>query len=164
MMLKKERLLYLPDEASVGDQVGPRRAFEALIQDGRLAAYQAFAPDYEAAVSGPLDASARLLALANSFQPTIVLWSAPSNFPVKSELVARLRSLESSPTIVLQDMDARGMVRKRLVPSTRSLAKEADLVYLSGTGRLASATPSTGSMVSVSAHHGHRPRSASTTW
>jgi hypothetical protein len=137
MMLKKERLLYLPDEASVGDQVGPRRAFEALIQDGRLAAYQAFAPHYEASVSGAVDASARLLALANSFQPTIILWSHPSNFPVKSELVARLRSLGSSPTIVLQEMDAWGMVRKRLTPSTRLLAKEADLVYLCGTGSLA---------------------------
>jgi hypothetical protein len=66
-MLKKERLLYLPAEERLGDQVGPRRAFEALIRDGRLAAYQAFAPDYEAAVSGPLDASARFLALASSF-------------------------------------------------------------------------------------------------
>jgi hypothetical protein len=137
MMLTKERLLYLPDEDRLGVQVGPRRAFEALIRDGRLAAYQAFAPHYESAVSGPVDASARLFALANSFQPTIILWSHPSNFPVKSELVARLRSLGSSPTIVLQDMDAWGMVRKRLTPSTRLLAKEADLVYLSGTGSLA---------------------------
>jgi len=140
MMLKKERLLYLPylpTEASVRDWVGPRGAFEALIRDGRLAAYQEFAPDYEATVSGPLDASARLLALANSFQPTIVLWSHPTAFPVKSELVAGLRSLGSSPTIVLQDMDAWGMVRKRLTPSTRLLAKEADLVYLCGTGSLA---------------------------
>ncbi len=137
MMLTKEHLLYLPDEASVGDQVGPRRAFEALIRDGRLAAYQAFAPEYEAAVSGAVDASARLLALANSFQPTIVLWSHPPASLVTSELVARLRSLESTPTIVLQDMDAWGMVRKRLTPSTRLLAKEADLVYLCGTGSLA---------------------------
>jgi hypothetical protein len=136
-MLKKERLLYLPDEERLGVQVGPRRAFEVLIRDGRLAAYQAFAPHYEAAVSSPIDASARLLALASSFQPTIILWSHPSNFPVTSELVARLRSLESAPTIVLQDMDGWGIVRKRLTASTRLLAKEADLVYLSGTGSLA---------------------------
>jgi hypothetical protein len=137
MMLKNERLLYLPDEAHLGDQVGPRRAFEALIRDGRLGAYQAFAPAYEAAVSGSVDASARLFALANSFQPTIVLWTHPAAFPVASELVAKLRSLGSSPTIVLQDMDPWGMIRNRLTPSTRLLAKEADLVYLSGTGSLA---------------------------
>jgi hypothetical protein len=137
MMLTKERLLYLPDEDRLGGQVGPRRAFEALIRDGRLAAYQAFAPHYEAAFSGPVDASARLLALANAFQPTIILWSHPSNFRVPSELVARLRSVASRPTIVLQDMDAWGMVRKRLTPSTRLLTKEADLVYLCGTGSLA---------------------------
>ena len=137
MMLTKEHLLYLPDEDRLGVQVGPRRAFEALIRDGRLAAYQAFAPEYEAAVSGAVDASARLLALANSFQPTIVLWSHPPASLATSEIVARLRSLDSSPTIVLQDMDPWGMVRKRLTPNTRLLAKEADLVYLSGTGRLA---------------------------
>ncbi len=137
MMLKKERLLYLPDEARVGDQVGPRRAFEALARNGRLGAYQPFAPVYEAAVSGPVDASDRLLSLAIAFQPTIVLWSHPSTFPVTSELVARLRGLQSSPTVVLQDMDPWGMVRTRLTPSTRLLAKEADLVYLSGTGSLA---------------------------
>jgi hypothetical protein len=137
MTLKKERLLYLPNEDRLGDQVGPRRAFEALIRDGRLAAYQAFAPHYEAAVSGPVDASARLLALANSFQPTIILWAHPSNFPVPSELVARLRSLESTPTIVLHDMDPWGMVRHRLTPSTRLLAREADLVYLCGAGSVA---------------------------
>jgi hypothetical protein len=34
-------------------------------------------------------------------------------------------------------MDAWGMVRKRLTPSTRLLTKEADLVYLCGTGSLA---------------------------
>lgn len=135
-MLTKERLLYLPDEAVLGGQVGARRAFEALARDGRLAAYQAFAPAYEATSVGAVDASARLVALANSFQPTIVLWSHPKDFPVTSELVTSLRSLKSSPTIVLQDMDPWGMIRVRLTPSTRVLAREADLVYLSGTGNL----------------------------
>jgi hypothetical protein len=136
-MLSEERLLYLPDETSLGDQVGPRRAFEALTRDGRLAAYQAFAPIYEAAVSSPVDAQARLLALANSLQPTIVLWSHPSTFPATSELVNGLRKLRSSPTTVLHEMDPWGIVRKRLTPSTRLIAKDADLVYLCGTGSVA---------------------------
>lgn len=135
-MLEKERLLYLPEEEVLGEQVGPRRAFEGLIRDGRLAAYLAFVPAYEAAFSGSDDVSARLLALAKSFQPTIVLWSHPVAFPVTSQLVTRLRGLRSSPTIVLQEMDAWGIVRKRLTPSGRLLAKEADLVYVCGTGSL----------------------------
>jgi len=80
---------------------------------------------------------AKLFAFANSFQPTIILWLRPTAFPVTSELVARLRSLGSSPTIVLQERDACGIVQNRLTPNARLLAKEADLVYLSGTGSLA---------------------------
>ena len=134
--LENERLLYLPDEAQVGDQVGPRRAFEQLVGDGRLGAYEAFSPNPEEAATGPSEAKARLVELAALFQPTIILWSHPGAFPVTRELLLELRSIGSSPTVVLQDMDAWGMLRKRLSTSVRVLAKEANLVYISGTGSL----------------------------
>jgi hypothetical protein len=132
--LENERLLYLPDEAHVGDQVGPRRAFEQLVGDGRLGAYEAFSPDLKEAASVPSEARARLVELAASFQPTIILWSHPGAFPVTRELLLELRSVGSSPTVVLQDMDAWGMLRKRLSTSVRVRAKDANLVYTSRTG------------------------------
>jgi hypothetical protein len=135
-MVELQRLLYLPDELIGGDQVGPRRAFETLSREGSLAGYRVFSPLLEAAASDPIDASARLLKIARSFQPTVILWSHPSSFPVTRDFVSDLRSIQSRPTIVLQEMDAWGTLRKRLTQGTRVLALEADLVYLSGTGTL----------------------------
>lgn len=138
LSLKQERLLYLPDESELGDQVGPRRAFEALKRKGHIAAYEAFSPAYEAAATSQADASAGLLALARSFQPTIVLWSHPVGFLLNRGFIIELRRLATSPTVVLLDMDPWGAIRApRLTSTTRVLAREADLVYLCGSGSLA---------------------------
>jgi hypothetical protein len=136
-MLTNERLLYLPDEIEIGGQVGPRRAFESLASLGRISGYHAFAPECEARIVGYEETTRRLLETAEAFRPTIILWSHVTTFPVAAALVRQLRNLASQPTLVLQDMDPWGVFRKRLTLSARVLAKEADLVYLSGGSSLA---------------------------
>jgi hypothetical protein len=136
-MLEAERLLYLPDEIEHGGQVGPRRAFESLASSGRIAGYQAVAPEYEARVAGYDQATRRVLEMAKALQPTIVLWSHVTAFPITVPLVRQLRGLASQPTLVLQDMDGWGLIRSRLTPSAKVIAKEADLIYVAGTGSLA---------------------------
>ena len=121
LSLKQERLLYLPDESELGDQVEPSSVRGAEAQ-GSYAAYEAFSPAYEAAATSQADASAGLLALARSFQPTIVLWSHPVGFLLNSGFIIELRRLATSPTVVLIDMDPWAIRAPRLTSTTRVLA------------------------------------------
>ena len=134
--LGRTRLLYLPDEGEIGDQAAPRRAFARLADEGRLAGYEAFSFLVEARSGGPDEAIAQLLALVDRFAPTVILWSHPGRFPVTAGLVEGLRARPDRPVIALQDMDAYGQVRARPGKGTRTLARTADVVYLSGRGPL----------------------------
>ncbi len=68
------RLLYIPNESIVGDQSGPRGAFEEHLRTGRLEAYDAYSFLVEAKRLGSwrrmLD---DLMQFARAFAPTAIL-------------------------------------------------------------------------------------------
>jgi hypothetical protein len=126
-----ERLLYIPNERAEGDQPGPRRTFESLLANGKLAAYTALPVDVYIERDGPDQAFARLLATARSLEPSIVLWQHPYH-DMPSDVLSQLKRHGSY--LVYHEGDAYGWVRKRLPARARTLARASDLTLLPGTG------------------------------
>lgn len=131
------KLLYIPNEHHEGYQSGPRRAFSRLSQAGVLAGCETYPMDFNTKRLGSFDvAFAELMGRAAALQPDIVLWQHVERLPVTHAHLVALKALPSRPTLVYQEMDAYGVIRKRLTKSTILLAREADLVYLCGLGSL----------------------------
>ena len=100
------RLLYIPNEVELGQQRGPRRVFESLMDKGELEAYKAFALPYEFTARG---SAARALddleRMATDLQPTLVLWQHIMNSPIPASFHRRIRNLDSQPLVAFQDID-----------------------------------------------------------
>lgn len=130
-------LLYLPNEGTPGDQVGPRAAFEALAREGRLSAYQAFSYLVEARRDGAEGALRRLEALVRERRPDVLLWQHVSDFPVGKEHLAALRAASPGTHLLYHEGDVYGRWVKRLPRATRRLMAAADTVALVGKGEYA---------------------------
>jgi len=129
------RLIYVPNEDRIGDQVGARAAFESMDKDGRLSAYASFSFLVESRGAGsPERALAGLLQLVSRFGPDIILWQHVGTFPVSSQYLKRLKSSPSHPLLVYHEADVFGRLRKRAPPPVRRFAAEADMVFLCGLG------------------------------
>jgi hypothetical protein len=132
------RLLYLPNELEEGEQFGPRSVFESMLTFGELAAYQAYSFLVEEKRGGSstrvLDG---LLEIAERFQPDIILWQHPGNFPIPSGFGYRLKNINSRPVLVYDERDVYGGKRKPMTLSMCTLALEADIVFLVGLGSYA---------------------------
>jgi hypothetical protein len=129
------RLLYLPNELEKREQFGPRSVFESMLTSGELAAYQDYSFLEEQKRRGSSDAVLNgLYAAAEQFQPDIILWQHPGNFPIPSGFGNRLKSIASRPVLAYDERDIYGGRRKPLTPGMRTLASEADIVFLVGLG------------------------------
>jgi hypothetical protein len=103
------RLLYVPNEVELGQQRGPRRVFESLMDEGALEAYKAFALPYEFTARGSTARALDDLAtMATDLQPTLVLWQHIMNSPIPASFHRFIRNLESQPLIAFQDIDPYG--------------------------------------------------------
>lgn len=124
------RLLYLPNEGSRGDQLGPREGFEYLFKTERLEAYEAFSFLVEARELGSWDVMLdKLVDVSEVFQPSAILWCLQNNGIVPKRYVAKLKSLASRPIIAQRTGDSYWKPPREMV----ELGREIDVTFLTGT-------------------------------
>lgn len=134
------RLLYLPNEGKRnGRQTEGRVAFESMFAAGDLQAYEVFS-FWDALESGltPAAVHEKLYQLACVFQPHILLWQHPTDFPVCTDTIHRIKALNPSPLIVYDERDAYVWPQKRLMIGSKSLCSQCDVAFVTGlnTGKL----------------------------
>jgi len=137
-------LLFLPNEETEGDQVGPREAFSELARRGVLSRYQAFSYLVEARLHGAPAGLERLRALAERTRPDVLLWQHAGNFPVTPAFLAALRAASPGTHLVYHEGDVYGRWVKRFPSSVRALLAAADTVALVGGGEFAALARSAG--------------------
>jgi len=140
------RLLYLPNEGTVGDQVGPRRAFERFLAEGRLGAYQAYSYLVRAKALGDHRAALdELLSAAREFAPDVIFVQHMTDaYPVDQAYLRQLKALPSRPQLVLWEGDAYGQIIKPLDSTLKAVMGATDLAFLVGLGYLAEAARKAG--------------------
>lgn len=140
------RLLYLPNEGTEGDQVGPRRAFERFHTEGSLSAYQAYSYLVRARALGAHRAALEeLLNTAREFAPDVIFVQHMTDaYPVDRTYLQQLKTLPSRPRLVLWEGDAFGRNIKKLDATLRGVMAESDLTFLVGLGYLAEVVRKTG--------------------
>lgn len=140
------RLLYLPNEGTEGDQVGPRRAFERALSEGQLSAYQAYSYLVrDKAVGDHGLALAELQNIAREFAPDVIfVQHINGTYPADSDYFRALKSIPSKPKLVMWEGDPYGRLLKPLDATLKAVMAESDLTFLVGLGYLAEAVRKTG--------------------
>lgn len=130
------RWLYIPNERTEGDQIGPRKAFEALHASGELSAYQAYSYLVrDKQVASHADALVEMLAVASEFRPDVIfIQRTTDGYPMDREYLRQLKGVPGSPRLVLYEEDAYGHLIKRIDATMRNVMSESDMTILSGTG------------------------------
>lgn len=140
------RLFYLPNEGIDGDQIGPRRAFERALAEGRLSAYQAYSYLVRAKEHGNHRASLEeLFKTARDFAPDVIfVQHMTDSYPVGRAYLGQLKSLPSRPRLVLWEGDAYGRSIKKPDTTLCAVMAESDMTFLVGLGYLADAARAAG--------------------
>ncbi len=140
------RLLYLPNEDTEGDQVGPRRAFERFHAEGSLSAYRAYSYLVRAKALGTQRvAREELLNTAREFAPDVIfVQHMTDTYPVDRSYLQQLKTLPSRPRLVLWEGDAYGRFFKPLDGTLKAVIAESDITFLVGLGYLADAAKAAG--------------------
>jgi hypothetical protein len=131
------KLLYLPNEVTVGDQVGPRLAFQKMLAQGELAAYESLSFLVTAKESGTAASLAEIVAKVQSMQPDLLLWQHIGVFPITDAFMRRLRAACPGMKILYHEGDMFGGWAKPLPRQTAIAMRSADVVSLVGTGEFA---------------------------
>lgn len=129
--LAKERLLYIPNERTIGDQEGPRRTFQSLWERGKLLEYEAYSLHVKQRETSLERALQDLIHLAERLQPTLVLWQHPGHLDIPTEVLERLRRLAY---LIYHEGDIYGNLKKRLPLGARRLAEASDVAFTVGMG------------------------------
>lgn len=137
--MKALRFFYVPNEGREGDQVGPRKAFGQLFDEGVFSAYTAYSYLVERAkAAGHEDALERLHAAVQAFQPDVIYFQHLNrSYPVDRAYVQRLKSVASAPKFVWHDPDPYGKFIKPLDATMKAVLAETDMAILVGLGYLA---------------------------
>lgn len=133
------RLLYLPNEQLPAvEQVGPRRAFEAMAARGELAAYEvySFLSEYRRGQRAAV-VQGEILERLRDVRPDVLLWQHVSEFPVDAAYLRRVKQACPGMVLVYHEGDACGPGANRVSPAMRALASECDVLATTGLGRLA---------------------------
>lgn len=135
---KPPKLLYLPNERYEGEHFGLRSVFEGMFKLGELSGYVVFPFLVEQERLGSNEKVIKeIYQLAENFQPEIILWQRPGNFHIDPGFGKRLKEIRSHPVIVYDERDVWGGRSKPFTDSMKTLAKEADIVFLVGLGKYA---------------------------
>ncbi len=133
------RVLYLPNEAVLGgenQQVGGRAAFSEMAGDGtieQLAIYSFLGEFY--AANRNIEASHReLLETVRAFQPDIIFWSHPQDYPVSKALIQAIRDCGSNPLLAYHEGDPFDRFYKTLRDPQRTLYRHSDVFFTVGLG------------------------------
>jgi hypothetical protein len=137
--MKPLRFFYVPNEAEEGDQVGPRKAFRLLHEQGVLSAYGAYSYLVERRrAADHTQALQRLHAAVEAFQPDVIFFQHLNrSYPVDRAFVRRLKSVASAPKFVWHDPDPYGKLIKPLDDTMKAALAESDMAILVGLGYLA---------------------------
>ena len=92
------RWLYVPNENTEGDQIGPRMAFEKLQQEGFFSAYAVYSYLVRGtAVNCHQEALNEFIESARAFAPDVIFIQHPSNgYPMDRAWLRQLKSLPAS--------------------------------------------------------------------
>jgi hypothetical protein len=138
------KLLYLPNEVNVGDQVGPRDAFENLVLKGKLLRYEAFSFLFEAKKRGVSGMLSCLKDQVNEIQPDLLFWQHVGDFSINEKEIASIRAMAPKMRLIYHEGDVFGRWIKKIPKATRTLMAAADFVALVGRGSLADLVKSFG--------------------
>lgn len=134
--MKALRFFYVPNETTEGDQVGPRKAFGVLREQGIFSDYTAYsylvertkAPDHARALED-------LHAAVEAFQPDVIFFQhLNGSYPVDAAYIRRLKAVASRPRFVWHDPDAYGRFIKRIDPVMKAVLSETDLAVVKSLG------------------------------
>lgn len=137
--MKPLRFFYVPNESAEGDQVGPRKAFGLLRDEGVFSAYAAYSylVEREKAASHAR-ALEDLHGAVEAFQPDVIFFQhLNGSYPVDSAYIRRLKSVASKPRFVWHDPDPYGRFIKPLDATMKAALAETDMAILVGLGYLA---------------------------
>jgi hypothetical protein len=134
MITSHVRLLYLPNEGKKnGLQIEARTAFEGMLQSSELRAYEVFSYWDELEATGdPKRVHEKLYEIAQTFQPDILLWQHPTDFPVCGDTLRRIKSLPFAPLVVYDERDSYIWPQKPLPKGAKTLACLCDIAFTSG--------------------------------
>lgn len=132
------RWFYVPNERNEGDQIGPRRAFERLLELGALSQYQAYSYLVRDRELGNHAAALEDFAqAARNFRPDVIFIQHPTNgYPMDAAFLRRLKAESGNPKLVLYEEDAYGTYIKRYEATISAVMQEADMSFLGGNGYL----------------------------
>lgn len=133
----KIKLLYLPNEVKVGDQVGPRHFFEKMHADGVLEEYINFSFLVEEHELGNEGALNKLLLLITQFRPNVIFWQHVSYFSIPDDYIARIRKINPQVIVAYHEGDVYGKFRKPIPKSVFKIVRNADICFLVGMGTFA---------------------------
>ena len=139
--MKPLRFFYVPNEGTEGDQVGPRKAFQLLNDEGVLSAYTAYSylVEREKATSHG-QALERLHAAVRAFEPDVVFFQhLNGSYPVDRAYVRSLKEVASRPKFVWHDPDPYGRFIKPIDDTMKAAVAESDMAVVKGLGYFAQA-------------------------
>lgn len=160
------RWLYIPNETTEGDQIGPRMAFEKLQAEGVFLAYQAYSylVRQETAACHS-DALNDLLDTARAFAPDVIfIQHTDNNYPMDRAYLKRLKGIPSKPKLVLYEEDPFGHYVKRMDATLRAVLAESDICFLGGTGYIAEMALKAGAAKVRFALHSYDSQRFGTPW
>jgi hypothetical protein len=133
------RFFYIPNENVEGDQVGPRKAFRLLHEQGELSALGSYSYLVERQrFKTQAEALEDLYQASAAFGPDLIFWQhLNSSYPVEREFLRRLKALPSKPKLVWHDPDPYGKLIKPIDPIMKNAIAECDVAILVGLGYLA---------------------------
>jgi len=137
--MRRLRFFYLPNELREGDQIGPRKAFRLLHDEGIFSSYTAYSYLVERQrARTQREALEALYQAAAAFAPDVIYWQHLNrSYPVERTFLQRLKALPSRPRFVWHDPDPYGKYIKPVDAVMRDALAECDMAILVGLGYLA---------------------------
>jgi hypothetical protein len=127
------RVLYLPNEGNFQEgtgQVGGRAAFREMEQDGRIKelGIYSFLADFRIDRK-KARSHQNLVDIVRAFQPDIIFWQHPEDFPIDMDLLRAVRTCGSSPLIAYHEADPFDRLYKPLSKTVKTLYAESDIFF-----------------------------------
>jgi hypothetical protein len=136
---KAPRVLYLPNEGDfvpAHGQVGGRAAFTEMLEQGVIGDLKIYSylADYFAKSRKKEAAHRELLDVVRAFQPDIIFWQHPNEYPVPATLIEQIRACGSSPLIAYHEGDPFDRWYKLMAPEVVTLYRHCDVFFTIGLG------------------------------
>lgn len=160
------RLFYIPNETTIGDQVGPHKALRLMQEEGLLKAVATYSYLVERRrFTRHADALADLRHAVEAFHPDVIYWQhLNKTYPVDRSFLQQLKRTASQPKLVWHDADAYGRFIKPIDPVMKCALAECDMAVLVGLGDLADRARAAGASRILFAPHSYDDVRSGTAW